>query len=168
MKANLLNKAQKIQLVITDVDGVWTNSQMYYSEEGLLMKSFSTYDGMAASIMLKNNFIIVMITSEYENIEILKTRAKKLNIKEVYYNEHDKLSRIKYLSKKYNLTLDQIAYIGDDLNDLDTLKIVGLSAMPPTSPILDLITPDIITNNRGGDGAFRNLADIILKAQNII
>ena len=73
-----------------------------------------------------------------------------------------------YLSKKYNLTLDQIAYIGDDLNDLDTLKIVGLSAMPPTSPILDLITPDIITNNRGGDGAFRNLADIILKAQNII
>jgi len=170
MKINkkITDKAKKIKLIATDIDGVWTDSKMYYNNQGSFMKSFSTYDGMAASIMLKNNFIIVMITSEYENIEILKTRAKKLNIKEVYYNEHDKLSRIKYLSKKYNLTLDQIAYIGDDLNDLDTLKIVGLSAMPPTSPILDLITPDIITNNRGGDGAFRNLADIILKAQNII
>ena len=162
------SKAKKIKLIATDIDGVWTDSKMYYTSEGSFMKSFSTYDGMGTSMLLKNNFIVAMITSEYENINILKTRAEKLKIKEVYYNEQDKLSRIKYLSEKYNLTLSNIAYIGDDLNDLDVLKNVGLSAMPPTSPILDMFTPDIITKNNGGDGAFRNLSDIILKAQNFI
>jgi|TARA_B100001540_G_scaffold83611_1_gene75275 YrbI family 3-deoxy-D-manno-octulosonate 8-phosphate phosphatase len=162
------SKAKKIKLIATDIDGVWTDSKMYYTSEGSFMKSFSTYDGMGTSMLLKNNFIVAMITSEYENINILKTRAAKLKIKEVYYNEQDKLSRIKYLSEKYNLTLSNIAYIGDDLNDLDVLKNVGLSAMPPTSPILDMFTPDIITKNNGGDGAFRNLSDIILKAQNFI
>lgn len=164
----IINKAKKIKLIATDIDGVWTDAKMYYSKEGLFMKSFSTYDGMAASVLLKHNFIIVMITSEYENIDILKSRAKKLKIEEVYYNEHDKLSRIKYLSQKYNISLDNISYIGDDLNDLEVLKIVGLSAMPPQSPIIDIFTPDIITENKGGEGAFRNLADIILKAQNIL
>ena len=162
------NKAKKIKLIATDIDGVWTDSKMYYTSEGSFMKSFSTYDGMGTSMLLKNNFIVAMITSEYENINILKTRTAKLKIKEVYNNEQDKLSRIKYLSEKYNLTLSNIAYIGDDLNDLDVLKNVGLSAMPPTSPILDMFTPDIITKNNGGDGAFRNLSDIILKAQNFI
>ena len=162
------SKAKKIKLIATDIDGVWTDSKMYYTSEGSFMKSFSTYDGMGTSMLLKNNFIVAMITSEYENINILKTRAAKLKIKEGYYNEQDKLSRIKYLSEKYNLTLSNIAYIGDDLNDLDVLKNVGLSAMPPTSPILDMFTPDIITKNNGGDGAFRNLSDIILKAQNFI
>ena len=164
----IINKAQKIKLIATDIDGVWTDAKMYYSKEGVFMKSFSTYDGMAASVLLKHNFIIVMITSEYENIDILKSRAKKLKIEEVYYNEHNKLSRIKYLSQKYNISLDNISYIGDDLNDLEVLKIVGLSAMPPQSPIIDIFTPDIITENKGGEGAFRNLADIILKAQNIL
>ena len=162
------SKAKIIKLIATDIDGVWTDSKMYYTSEGSFMKSFSTYDGMGTSMLLKNNFIVAMITSEYENIKILKKRATKLKIKEVYYNEQDKLSRIKYLSEKYNLTLSNIAYIGDDLNDLDVLKNVGLSAMPPTSPILDMFTPDIITKNNGGDGAFRNLSDIILKAQNFI
>ena len=164
----IINKAQKIKLIATDIDGVWTDAKMYYSKEGVFMKSFSTYDGMAASVLLKHNFIIVMITSEYENIDILKSRAKKLKIEEVYYNEQDKLSRIKYLSQKYNISLDNISYIGDDLNDLEVLKIVGLSAMPPQSPIIDIFTPDIITENKGGEGAFRNLADIILKAHNIL
>ena len=164
----IINKAKKIKLIATDIDGVWTDAKMYYSKEGVFMKSFSTYDGMAASVLLKHNFIIVMITSEYENIDILKSRAKKLKIEEVYYNEHNKLSRIKYLSQKYNISLDNISYIGDDLNDLEVLKIVGLSAMPPQSPIIDIFTPDIITENKGGEGAFRNLADIILKAQNIL
>lgn len=164
----IVNKAKKIKLIATDIDGVWTDAKMYYSAEGVLMKSFSTYDGMATSLLLKNNFIVVMITSEWENIEILKSRAKKLNIKEVYYNEKDKLSRIQYLLEKYNLKMENIAYIGDDINDLSVLKKVGLSAMPCQSPILNSFTPDIITKTKGGEGSFRELADIILKAQNMI
>tara|TARA_X000001036_G_scaffold437136_1_gene481807 strand:+ start:180 stop:689 length:510 start_codon:yes stop_codon:yes gene_type:complete len=168
IEKNILDKAKKIKLIATDIDGVWTDAKMYYGVDGVLMKSFSTYDGMATSLLLKNNFIVVMITSEWENIEILKSRAKKLSINEVYYNEKDKLLRIKYLLEKYNLSIENIAYIGDDLNDLSVLKTVGLSAMPCQSPILDIFSPDIITKSKGGDGSFRELANIILKAQNMI
>ena len=112
----LKNKANKIKLIATDIDGVWTDTKMYYSKDGVFMKSFSTYDGMAIEMLHKNNFIVAMITSEYENVDILKSRAKKLNIHNVYINEHNKLNRLKYLKEKYKLQIDQIAYIGDDLN----------------------------------------------------
>ncbi len=65
-----------IKLVATDIDGVWTDAKMYYTENGLFMKSFSTYDGMATHLLNKYNFIIAMITSEYENLDILYTRVK--------------------------------------------------------------------------------------------
>ena len=163
----LQNKAQKIKLVATDIDGVWTDSKMYYTNEGVFMKSFSTYDGMGASLLLKNSFIVSMITSEYENIDILYARAKKLKIKEVYTHEKDKLSRLKYLAEKYNLDKNQIAYIGDDINDLDAIKYAGLSAAPPNAPILEYCTPDYITHRKSGMGSFRDLAELIMKAQNI-
>ena len=163
----ILKKAGLIKLIATDIDGVWTDSMMYYNCSGVIMKSFSTYDGMGASLLLKNNFIIAMITSEYENIEILNARAKKLNIQEVYTNEKNKLSRLKYLMKKYNLKKENIAYIGDDINDLEALKFSGLSASPPNTPILNYFKPDFITSRKSGKGAFRDLSDLILKSQNI-
>ena len=135
MDKKILTKAQKIKLIATDIDGVWTDSKMYYTEEGLFMKSFSTYDGMGASLAIKNNFIIIMITSEYEHLDILYTRAKKLKIQEIYTNEHDKLSRLQYIAAKYNLLSENIAYIGDDLNDLEALKFAGLSCIFIEIPI---------------------------------
>ena len=164
---NLLTKAKKIKLIATDIDGVWTDSKMYYTNEGVFMKAFSTYDGMAADLLLKHNFIIAMITSEYENTDILQARAKKLNIQEVYINEHHKLNRLEYLAKKYELKQEQVAYIGDDLNDLDALKYAGLSASPNNAPILDYFEPNLITEKKGGEGAFRELANLIFKAHNI-
>jgi len=167
MNQEILTKAKKIKLIVTDIDGVWTDSKMYYTEQGLFMKSFSTYDGMAANLLHKYDFIIAMITSEYEQLNILHTRVKKLNIKEVYSNEHNKIDRLHYLAKKYNLDSENIAYIGDDLNDLDPLKYAGLSAVPKGAPILQRYEPDYITIREGGNGAFRDLADLIFKAHNI-
>ena len=167
MNSVLLNKAKKIKLVVTDIDGVWTDSKMYYSNEGLFMKSFSTYDGMATHLLQKYNFIVAMITSEYENLNILQTRVKKLNIKELYTNEHNKIERLYYLAKKYTLNAENIAYIGDDLNDLEPLKYAGLSAVPNGAPILKYHNPDYVTKRIGGDGAFRDLADLIFEAHTI-
>ena len=167
MDKKILDKAQKIKLIATDIDGVWTDSKMYYTEKGLFMKSFSTYDGMGASLAIKNNFIIAMITSEYEHLDILYTISKKLNIKEIYTNEHDKLNRLKYVASKYNLCSDNVAYIGDDLNDLEALKFSGLSASPIGAPILNYYQPDVITTRTAGNGAFRDLIDIIFKANSI-
>jgi len=165
--STILNKAKKIKLIATDIDGVWTDSKMYYTSDGVFMKAFSTYDGMAADLLLKHKFIIAMITSEYENTDILQARANKLNIKEVYINEHHKLKRIQYLMNKYQLKSDNIAYIGDDINDFEALEYVGLSASPNNAPILDFFEPDIITEKKGGEGAFRELANLIFKAHNI-
>ena len=167
MSKDLDTKAKNIKLIATDIDGVWTDSKMYYTAQGAFMKSFSTYDGMGADLLIKNNFIVAMITSEYENIDILLTRAKKLNIKEVYTHEKNKLKRLKYLVEKYNLTSDNIAYIGDDINDLEALQFAGLSAAPPNAPILDYFTPDFITNRKSGMGSFRDLSELIMRSQKI-
>ena len=159
----LTKKAQKIKLVATDIDGVWTDSRMYVTKDGDWMKSFSTYDGMATAMLKKKGITIAILTSE--NTDIVLARAKKLNIKEVYINEHEKKKRIIYLSKKYEIPLEQIAYIGDDINDLEVLKVVGLSALPANSPIQNLFQPDYITIRKGGYGAFREFSDIIFNAQ---
>ena len=161
--ANLNEKAKKIKLVGTDIDGVWTDSKMYVTPEGEWMKAFSTYDGMATAMLRDKGIIVAILTGE--NSDVVIARAEKLQIDEVYVDEHEKLKRIIYLSKKYEISMDEIAYIGDDINDLEALKAVGFSALSGNSPIQDQITTDYITKRHGGYGAFRELADIIINAQ---
>ena len=159
----MLNKkiAESIKLIGTDIDGVWTDAKMYYTDDGDFMKAFSTYDGMAVSLLDEINIPVAILTSENSNI--VKERAKKLGIKHVYINEKEKLLRLKYLCNKLNISLENVAYIGDDLNDIDVLKEVGISAMPINSPILKLFKSDYVTRLKGGDGAFREFADLIIQ-----
>ena len=155
--------AKNIKLVATDIDGVWTDARMYVTTEGDWMKAFSTYDGMAVSMLQKKGIIVAILTSE--NTGIVLARAEKLNIDEVYVEEHEKLKRLIYLSKKYEISMDEVAYIGDDVNDLEALKAVGLSALSANSPIQDQFSPNYITKRNGGQGAFREFSDLILNAQ---
>ena len=161
--ANLNEKAKKIKLVGTDIDGVWTDSKMYVTPEGEWMKAFSTYDGMATAMLKEKGIIVAILTGE--NSDVVIARAEKLQIDEVYVDEHEKLKRLTYLTKKYDITMDEVAYIGDDVNDLEVLKAVGFSALAGNSPIQDQFTPDYVTTRHGGNGAFREFADIILNAQ---
>ena len=160
---NLNEKAKKIKLVGTDIDGVWTDSKMYVTPEGEWMKAFSTYDGMATAMLRDKEIIVAILTGE--NSDVVIARAEKLQIDEVYVDEHEKLKRLTYLIKKYDITMDEVAYIGDDVNDLEVLKAVGFSALAGNSPIQDQFTPDYVTTRHGGNGAFREFADIILNAQ---
>ena len=161
--ANLNEKAKKIKLVGTDIDGVWTDSKMYVTPEGEWMKAFSTYDGMATAMLKEKGIIVAILTGE--NSDVVLARAEKLQIDEVYVNEHEKLKRLIYLTKKYEITMDEVAYIGDDVNDLEVLETVGFSALAGNSPIQDRFTPDYITTRHGGNGAFREFVDIILNFQ---
>ena len=161
--ANLNEKAKKIKLVGTDIDGVWTDSKMYVTPNGEWMKAFSTYDGMATAMLKEKGIIVAILTGENSDVAI--ARAEKLQIDEVYVDEHEKLKRLTYLTKKYDITMDEVAYIGDDVNDLEILKAVGFSALAGNSPIQDQFTPDYVTTRHGGNGAFREFADIILNAQ---
>ena len=160
---DLITKAEKVKLVCTDIDGVWTDARMYVTPEGEWMKAFSTYDGMATAMLKKKGIIIAILTGE--NSDTVIARAEKLNIDEVYVNEHEKLNRLAYLTKKYEISMDEVAFIGDDINDLEVLKTVGFSALVGNSPIVDQFTPDYITTRHGGNGAFREFSDIILNAQ---
>ena len=160
---NITKKASKIKLLGTDIDGVWTDSKMYVTPDGEWMKAFSTYDGMAVSMLKEKDIIIAILTGE--NSDVVIARTEKLQIDEVYVDEHEKLKRLTYLTKKYDITMDEVAYIGDDVNDLEVLKAVGFSALSGNSPIQDQFTPDYVTTRHGGNGAFREFADIILNAQ---
>ena len=156
-----MSNRNNIKLVATNIDGVWTDAKMHYTENGDFMKSFSTYDGMAVQILREKNIETVIITSEKS--EIVLQRAKKLKISNVTIGEKNKLERIKKICLEKEIDLSQVAYIGDDLNDIDVLKHVGFSALTHNSPIKDHIKVDYITKRNGGDGAFREFVDLILK-----
>ena len=156
-----MNNKNNIKLVATDIDGVWTDAKMHYTENGDLMKSFSTYDGMAVQLLREKNIETVIITSENSNIVL--QRAKKLNIKNVTIGEKNKLERMKKICTDKNINLNEVAYIGDDINDIEVLKEVGFSALTSNSPIKKQIKVDYITKRKGGDGAFREFVDLILK-----
>ena len=157
------NSAKNIKLVGTDIDGVWTDARMYYSADGDIMKSFSTYDGMGVQLLREAGIPLIIMTGE--NTEIVAMRAQKLGIDRIFQGENEKLKRLKEVCAELDITLDEVAYIGDDVNDLDVLRAVGLSAMPPNSPILDQFSPDYLTTRSGGDGAFRDFVDFILSQQ---
>ena len=153
--------SSEIKLVATDIDGVWTDARMHYTEKGDFMKSFSTYDGMGVQLLKEKNIETVIITSENSNIVL--QRAKKLKISNVNIGIQNKLEIIKKICLEKNISLKNVAYIGDDLNDVDILNVVGFSALTKNSPIKNRIKVDYITNKKGGDGAFREFVDIILK-----
>ena len=160
MKKHIINPKKikrEIKLFAMDVDGVLTDGGMYYSKEGEVLKKFNTKDGMGIELLRKNNIIPVIITKE--DSEIILRRAEKLKIKEVYIGIKDKLKIIEKLAKKYKINFQNIAYIGDDINDLPVLKKVGLSFTPndAISKIKEIV--DCITLKKGGEGALREAID---------
>ena len=156
-----MNNKNNIKLVATDIDGVWTDAKMHYTEEGDYIKSFSTYDGMGVQLLREKNIETIIITSENSNIVL--QRAKKLKIKNVTIGEKNKLERIKKICSDKKIDLSEVAYIGDDINDIEILKAVGFSALASNSPIKEKIRVDYITTRKGGDGAFREFVDLILE-----
>ena len=164
MDSNFTKKAAAIKIVATDIDGVWTDSGMHSTASGEKMKCFSTYDGMGVQLLREIGIYTIILTSE--NSEIVLRRAEKLQIERVYINEKEKLSRMQEICKDLDISISEIAYIGDDINDLPLLEKVGLSAMPPNSPILESFSPDYLTKTPGGQGAFREFVDQIIAAKN--
>lgn len=155
-----------IKLVITDIDGVWTDGGMYYDNNGNELKKFNTSDS-AGVLFLRTLKIPVAIISG-ENTEIVARRAKKLNINHVFLGIKKKLEIATELCNKLNITMDQVAYIGDDINDLKLLKKAGVSACPNNAPDYVKKHVDYITNKNGGDGAFREFIEKILKDNNLL
>lgn len=160
MKSSQISKCKKIKLVVTDVDGVLTDGGRFYSIKGEIIKKFHTRDGMGINILLRNGIKTVILTKE--NSKIVMKWAAEMNVSKSYYKVVKKEEKLQTICKKFHLTPDEIAYIGDDVNDLNLMKKVGFAATPKDGIEQAKKVADYICKLNGGEGVFRELADLIL------
>lgn len=150
----------KVKAFFTDCDGCLTDAGMYYSEKGDELKKFNTKDGMAFNILQKAGIITGIITGE--NVSLNERRANKLKVQVYISNCKNKLRAVKDICSKYGLELKNIAYMGDDINDIEILREVGFSCAPAdaVSSVRNIV--DYVTTANGGEGAFREVVDFIM------
>ena len=160
MKNSLKIKCKKIKLLVTDVDGVLTDGGRYYSDKGEISKKFHVRDGMAVNILLRNKIKTLILTKEKSSIT--KKWAKDMNVTQVYSAYKNKEIALTSICKKYKISPDNVAYIGDDVNDISVLKKVGLSAAPHDAVSQVKKVADYRCKHNGGNGCFREFADLIL------
>jgi 3-deoxy-D-manno-octulosonate 8-phosphate phosphatase (KDO 8-P phosphatase) len=153
----------QIRLFATDVDGVLTDAGMYYAESGDEWKKFNTRDGMGLKLLQRAGIITAIVTQE--RTKLVARRAEKLAIPELHQGVMDKLSCIREMAARHDLTLSQVAYIGDDINDLEALKEVGFSASPADGMPGVASVVDYVCQKKGGEGAVREIVEMILEAQ---
>lgn len=136
---------------------------MYYSESGDEWKKFNTRDGMGIKLLQRAGIITAIVTQE--RTKLVARRAEKLAIPELHQGVMDKLLLVSEMAVRHGLTLSQVAYIGDDINDLETLKAVGFSATPADGMPQVAAAVDYICQKKGGEGAVREIIEMILDAQ---
>ena len=171
MKRHILSKRElprlKIKLFLTDVDGTLTDAGMYYTEDGIEMKKFNTHDGKGFELLRNAGIKTGIITSE--NTKIVANRAKKMKVDYLYQGlEHmGKLDIAKEICKKENITLNEVAYIGDDVNCKELLENIGFAACPKNAITEIKDIPNIlILSKEGGNGAVREFISILQRRNN--
>lgn len=148
------------KLVITDIDGVWTDGGMYYTADGDVMKRFSVKDGWGVLFLREFGIPVAIMTGE--NTQIVLKRAAKLKIERCYLGVNDKLAKARELCEEMGITLADVAFIGDDINDIRLLREVGFSASPANTPVYIKKEVHYVTSAHGGFGAFREFVEKIL------
>lgn len=161
---NLVDKAKKIKLLLTDNDGVLTDTGVYYSEQGEELKRFSIRDGMGV-VRLREICKIETGIITGEKSGSVKKRAEKLQLKHLYLGINNKSIELDKILLSNNLLPENIAYIGDDVNDIEIIKRAGLTASPNDAmdEVKEIV--DYICKNKGGNGAFREFAELIITLQ---
>ena len=150
----------KIKLVATDCDGVLTDGGMYYTEQGDVMKKFNVIDGVGFERLRENGIKTAIITAESN--PLLQKRAEKLKVDYLFTGSKDKLELLKKLCNQLNISLSETAYIGDDTFDVPAIEKCGFGCAP--SSAFDNIKEKAkyVTTRKGGEGAFREMVEIIL------
>jgi len=156
----------KIKLVLTDIDGVWTDCGMYYDQSGNELKKFNTSDSAGVVFLRLLDIPLGIITGE--NTQIVQRRADKLKITRLFMGVMNKLEVAEKLCADLNISLQEVAYIGDDLNDAILLKAVGFSAVPANAPDYMNKYAGFRLSKKGGDGAFREFVEILLEKENLL
>jgi len=149
-----------IELIVLDVDGTMTDSRITYSETGDEIKSFNVKDGLAIASWRKLGKQVAIITGRSSSI--VARRAKELHIEHFYQGIHNKKEVLETLLKKLDLTMDNVAAIGDDLNDLQMLKSAKISFVPRDSSAYVDKVATVVLSKKGGDGAVREMIEQLI------
>ena len=152
---------QKIQYLVLDVDGVFTDGGIYYDEDGEFAKKFDMRDGMGLEILRENNVEVVVLTSE--NSKVVAQRMKKLKIENAFLGIKDKYSFLKQFITLKNSSFDAVAYVGDDVNDLANICSCGWSFAPADAMNIVKAHADVVLTNNAGNGAIREVCEVIMK-----
>ena len=160
MKSKISTKCKKIKVLLTDVDGVLTDGGMYYSSKGDVMKKFHARDGMGVTLLRKKGIPTIIVTKE--KTDMVRKWANKMKVVELFDGIQNKEKIVDVICKKYKVSVDQIGYIGDDVNDIELLKKVGFSATPKNGITKVQKIVDYICKKNGGEGAFREIADLLI------
>ncbi len=160
---SLTASLQKIKLLALDVDGVLTDGSIYISPAGEVFKGFNAKDGMGISCALRSGLQIAVITGRQS--PIVERRCEELGITLLQQGVKDKRLALQQMAQKLGLVREEIAYMGDDLNDIPAFKASGLNLVPADAAIEVMAVADIITKASGGRGAVREAITMILAAQ---
>ena len=152
------SKLDKIKLLVIDVDGVMTDGGMYFSESGDQIKKYNTKDGMAIIHLTKNDFQVAVISSGFTN-NMVQKRAEMLGIQNCYVGREKKIDILNQYCDQLGITLENVAMIGDDINDLEVIKSIGFSASPADAMVTVKTHVDVILNKKGGEGCVREFID---------
>jgi len=158
--AAMRRKLSKIKIVAMDVDGVLTDGGMYYSDKGEVMKKFNARDGKAIEIIRDMGLKVALITGEQS--AIVKARARKLNIEDVYLGCCDKIRAAEKLLGKYNLGFENMLYVGDDLGDIELLKRSGAAFAPHDASRAVIECADHVCQRNGGEGVMSEINSMLL------
>ena len=151
-------KLDKIKLLVLDVDGVMTDGGMYYTENGDQFKKYNTKDGMAIIHLTKNDFQVAIISSGFKS-EMVKSRAELLGIQHFYVGRDRKLNILTDICEKLAIQLENVAMVGDDINDLEIIKQIGFSACPSDAVDIVKSNVEVILGKKGGEGCVREFID---------
>ena len=154
-----------IKLLILDIDGTLTDGKLYLSAKGELMKAFNIKDGLILADLAQYGIVPVVITGRKS--KILSNRCKELHITEVYQGVDDKVKKLRAVIAKYHCSCAEVAYIGDDLNDITALQTAGVGvAVSNASPSV-MKFADVVTAAAGGHGGVREAIDMVLDAKGV-
>lgn len=163
---HLKSKIEKIKLLVLDVDGVMTDGGMYYTESGDQIKKYNTKDGMGIMKAQEKGLICGIISSAFTD-KMVRNRAEVLKIEHVYVGREQKIIILKQWCEELSITLDQVAIIGDDINDLSVMREVGLRACPKDAVQEVKKEVDIVLTKNGGTGVVREFIDNFLLSEPI-
>ena len=150
----------EIKMLLTDCDGCLTDGGMYYSEKGDELKKFNTRDGMGFGMLRKQGVIAGIITSEI--VDLNRRRAEKLKLDILEAGCKDKAAAIKRLCEQYGIVQENVCYIGDDINDIEAIKMVGFGCCPADAMPEVKAVADYVSVVKGGEGVIREVVDKIL------